>query len=437
MAIIKKMLVLLLLLFPIAGLLMVTRTPQVTKLLTHPLEVKTAVTNYQQISHSLFNSPGLSEITLDVTDLHAISQTGAHIVPNLATRVQMQDNVLTLNATLNLSHLVDNTYINASCTFTERIHKPLLESCQVGRLYLPSSLVINSLSALLTLFEQDNLNDIFLQLMNQSTLTSNQLTLRIIKDDNLKQAIKQDARQIVSHFKLFSPKQRVRIDSDILIDYLHQFSSDPRLFGRGDISLALVFNRAFAHAAHRSKHSHATTENMHALFAVALTFASRGFETMLDADNEQKRARINNILGLQSFKLARIHTRHDLALHFLYSAVIEQLSNEDIAFNVGELKELFDANRGGSQYDLSDLVAGVAGARFAKFISQDEHSAQHAQKMLATNFFEDIFMPNLAQYPQKMDMATLEQQRQSSNDQYTKIINNIYQDVAALRLYGF
>ncbi len=53
--------------------------------------------------------------------------------------------------------------------------------------------------------------------------------------------------------------------------------------------------------------------------------------------------------------------RADLRLHFVYAAALQVLAEEGLSYALGELKELLDANRGGSGFSFADLAADRAG----------------------------------------------------------------------------
>ena len=61
-----------------------------------------------------------------------------------------------------------------------------------------------------------------------------------------------------------------------------------------------------------------------------------------------------------------LNGRRDLALHFLYSAVIQMLSSSELSEQIGLLKEIMDADSGGSGFSFADLAADKAGTRFAE-----------------------------------------------------------------------
>ena len=75
------------------------------------------------------------------------------------------------------------------------------------------------------------------------------------------------------------------------------------------------------------------------------------------------RDRRQSLNGCHSATLAG---RHDLKQHFFISAGLQAASDANIAFTIGEFKELLDSDKGGSGFSFDDLAADRAGLRLAK-----------------------------------------------------------------------
>jgi hypothetical protein len=95
--------------------------------------------------------------------------------------------------------------------------------------------------------------------------------------------------------------------------------------------------------------------------------------------------------------------RDDLKRHFVVSAGIYAARSGDVAFGMGEFKELLDSNEGGSGFSFDDMAADLAGARFAKVAlgtAPDARAALSAR--IATE--EDV-LPSLEGLPSGMPEA--------------------------------
>ncbi len=66
-----------------------------------------------------------------------------------------------------------------------------------------------------------------------------------------------------------------------------------------------------------------------------------------------------------------VHGRHDLAQHFAVSTALTAMSGEKAAETAGLLKELLDAEPGGSGFSFADLAADLSGVAFAGWLLAD------------------------------------------------------------------
>lgn len=78
--------------------------------------------------------------------------------------------------------------------------------------------------------------------------------------------------------------------------------------------------------------------------------------------NAERQARLA-VLGKPT-----LHDRHDLAQHFTVSMGLTALLGEKAAESAGLLKELLDAQEGGSGFSFADLAADLAGIEFARIV---------------------------------------------------------------------
>ena len=435
MAVLKKIIVLFIIGTLTLSVLTISNKPLVERASITPHEVKDAVDNYSYINRQLFEIPGLTEIVLNLEDLESISKASTHLIPYLKTQVQFVSNNLILFASLDLNNIINNAYINARCIL-KNTSQSIVDHCYLGKIYIPSFLFEFFVNGFLIVFQQPNLQDLFEQFLYQSNITNNKLSFFILKNKNLKQEIKDDAKKIIGNFNFLNISKRSEIEHEIIADYLYEFILDPSLQGSGSVSLAIVFNRAFTLARKRSQNSNSVDENLHALFAVAVCFANPNFIEILHERELAGVSKIKNLLEVNKFKLASINGRHDLTLHFLYSALIEQLTNDKLAFNTGELKELYDAHENAKYFDFMDITADIAGASFSKFIASNHKNAEQSQYMLANSTVEHLFFPNTSNYPKNIKIFVEKNKEFSTdNEDYELALDKISKDIRQLRLY--
>lgn len=107
-----------------------------------------------------------------------------------------------------------------------------------------------------------------------------------------------------------------------------------------------------------------------------------------------------------SFRPVLLSGRHDLTLHFLYSAAIKLISSAQLSQQIGNLKEIMDATKGGSGFSFVDLAADYAGIYFAENISVIN---LEKMKTLSVAEFEAAFMPDITGLPEGMSEQQMQQ----------------------------
>jgi hypothetical protein len=78
-------------------------------------------------------------------------------------------------------------------------------------------------------------------------------------------------------------------------------------------------------------------------------------------ESDKERGERLKVLGTPA-----VHGRHDLAQHFVVSAALTAVSGAKAAEAAGVLKELLDAEPGGSGFSFADLAADLSGVAFAE-----------------------------------------------------------------------
>lgn len=128
--------------------------------------------------------------------------------------------------------------------------------------------------------------------------------------------------------------------------------------------------------------------------------------------------------------------RPDLQQHFIYSATIHLLTNQNVSDTVGEAKELLDSIKGGSGFSFVDLLADRAGVRFAQIAIGSPSSAAALQQFFSEPRIESELFPSKSRLPEGISQQNFEQQYQSIDSaDYQKILADINQRLDALPLY--
>ncbi len=127
--------------------------------------------------------------------------------------------------------------------------------------------------------------------------------------------------------------------------------------------------------------------------------------------------------------------RNDLARHFIVSAALKVLSEQGVSLAIGEFKELMDRAMGGSGYSFVDLMADMAGIKFAN-IATAHTTAALLQDVMASTFDDNALLPSYEGLPEGLSKRQFETEYQRvDSNAYRKRVNDIERRLAELPLY--
>lgn len=105
----------------------------------------------------------------------------------------------------------------------------------------------------------------------------------------------------------------------------------------------------------------------------------------------------------------RLQRREDFARHLLVSAGLASSAGTALSDALGVLRELDDAQDGGSGFSFTDLGADRSGVRLAERATADQASARKVQQLLADPALqESVFMADFGDLPEFMPAAEFE-----------------------------
>ncbi|MDD1649758.1 MAG: hypothetical protein LUO80_05120 [Methylococcaceae bacterium] len=201
-------------------------------------------------------------------------------------------------------------------------------------------------------------------------------------------------RQVIpSLVQLLWQRPDVAVETGLYLRQLLQTASDlpPDADGFGRL-----MEEAFRLARQRSPSRDPRLENRAAIFALAIMLGHEGLEPLVgEILDEAMRSRIRSTMGSVTLR-----GRRDWPRHFLVSAALKLLSNEPMSDRVGLFKEQIDSKQGGSGFSFADLLANMAGLRFAVGAITSEEGARRLQSTLAQGFQVDDFFPEAKDLPE-------------------------------------
>ena len=234
-----------------------------------------------------------------------------------------------------------------------------IDHCRLGKIPLPGVVANALLSAAVKTMLAAPADEQLLSLLQKGELANGKLyfvdenasALKLKLNPQLYQA-RNMARDLLQSDSRFAPDITLYLSQ---LQALYQQHPDER-------RLAFYSRELLLFAFERAAGDNPEYEYRQAMWALAVGFGNRHFI----------RYATDNAEPGQVPPLAKVTLmgRHDLALHFLYSAVFQQLGSAGISSQIGNLKEILDADSGGSGFSFADLSADRAGILFAERLSR-------------------------------------------------------------------
>jgi hypothetical protein len=188
---------------------------------------------------------------------------------------------------------------------------------------------------------------------------------------------------------LLSPADRER-----LLAYtrrLNALLADPALGAR--VPLPQLLSPMFAYA--RERQGDPVEENRAALQALALYVSEASVTQLLGEPEPVRREPI-------------LAGRYDRAQHFLISAAIAVSAGSGVAQSLGLLKEVDDAQAGGSGFSFIDIGADRTGVRFGELAVASPGQARDLQEQVAGMAGEELFMAEFRDLPELLSEQEFE-----------------------------
>lgn len=299
-----------------------------------------------------------------------------------------------------------------------------IDYCKVGMWKLPGSLAEKIISLGFEKSMSKEASDMIFFLVGKIQLENQNLIVKTSRPPLLFKQVKQSVKDIsknatnLSEMASFNPTKFV---SYIMLLSQHEQRDKPFAYYVG-----LVFQKSYQ-TTEQNPQNNPIVENRHALWALATYFGNAKFAKIIG---------VNAADAYRSSYTPTIKQRADLTLHFLYSAILEQIGGADIGLNIGELKELSDANEGGSGYSFADLAADKAGLKFSQVLVHDRASAKQAQLLLAGIKEEFLFFPEIEALPENLSAPVFERDLGDiKSERYNKLAKEIDRRIAELPLY--
>jgi hypothetical protein len=289
--------------------------------------------------------------------------------PEGAATVKISPQALTASLSFRLPRLPLAPYLNVALGFTQTDGLPDLTGIRVGALQLPSSVSeLLAHRALDLAYAALGLSDPG-SLIRKVAFETDRLRLRYEWQDRVAE---------VFRAQIIPPEQKARI-REFHTQLVAITARAPRV-----ASLPALAGPLFAYAAASAGERDPVADNRAALLVLARYVNGSSLELLLPEASQWPKPTPLSV---------RLHGRHDLAQHFLISALLTATGSNAIANSVGVAKELDDA-RHGSGFSFVDLLADEAGNRFGERATASRESALALQQLAASSRRDADWLPS-------------------------------------------
>lgn len=360
----------------------------------------------------------LTELTLREADIEQSLNYGLDRFRLGSARFDIANGATAFQFSVPLALAWFTPYLNADVTLVQQGGGLRVQHMRVGRIDLPPSVGDRILSAVHADLQQ-RLPDYaaVIAAVDHFDIGNDELTLGYRWQPQLFDQLSARGREL-----LLSPDLQERLQAHAR--RLAQLSRNPLLPARTSLTTLLAPMLQFA----SERGGDAREENRAALQVLALYIMNVDQRLLLGDDPDGRPQR-------HQLQLAG---RRDYAQHFLLSAALAVTTDAALTQQMGLLKELQDAEAGGSGFSFTDLAVDRAGARFGELAVASASEAQRVQQALAADTAaEALLLPDLRNLPEFMPAAEFEQRFTSvGSPAWNAVADDIEQRLKALPLFS-
>ncbi|VUD48760.1 hypothetical protein TDB9533_01298 [Thalassocella blandensis] len=353
-------------------------------------EAKTGSDFIKRISRKVINTHETIPISASEQEMDSVLHLIHRTYSGFIGKVNIQGKGAHFEFSVRTSVLGQPYYLNGKATLTSAKHGFHWEESQIGSIPLWDGMANKIFYRLVETGLGKSYGRKILNGISDIEIHPTKLTLSFKPPQGFQEGIANVVERLNSYYgseKKFNPV-RVQYYIDALVDFTRARDNTP-------VSLIDYLNfllQTSAKQAAANNYSPAE-ENLSALYALGIQVGPGVFRHFV-AD-----IKLHRLNATAQPKLT-LKSREDLAKHFVYSSALKILAEQGFSFSLGELKEILDANGGGSGFSFVDITADKVGIRFTEMAIGSELNAtrlhEYAQKSLSEN---DIF-PDIMALPE-------------------------------------
>lgn len=390
-----------------------------------PAQVQTARSIAKRTRQALLQSHTATQFPISQQELTALPSLIVRAYPRLYTRFQPRPEGVVITASLQLPERLGGRYLSL------RVLLPVtpelqLRQLQLGQLTLPDGLLQWLLPRALDLLLGEEQRQLLLQGLRLVESHPERILLRVHPPADPQQQIGQLLERVRGISGNDAP-----LNHRLIGDYYQQLSdAGAALNPQQWVSLTHFIGPLFRHIGATVAPGEETQHCRAAVMALALYLGSRQFEQLTGPvlDEAQRQ--------LKPHGRTLLRGRVDLRQHFVYSAALQVLGEEGLSYAIGELKELLDANRGGSGFSFADLAADRAGTLFALTATASDARARQFLDQFEQPLREADLMIPIDRFPEGLSEAEFSAAyRDIGSPHYQALVDRIDRQLYGLRLY--
>lgn len=406
--------------FGTLAVLIVDSTPQIQR--TSSQQVDNADTVHKllsQLKNSLDDRHAANQVEISEAQFDSLMGFAQRAVPGFQGAVTVENSQTLLAASVELPAPLNENFINISAQVLpgEGVD---IDYVQIGSLVIPGDTALHSAVWIVDLLTQSDVASTAATQITQITMNEKQLTLDM-----------RPLNELLEQIEVVRENMDEEVDELGMLtsDYLAFLNRSPISLSPSPKSLAGYINLVLSRAHDDSDSSNAVLHNQAALLALAIFLGDHRITSLAGAEQPEA--------GEVAEPKAPVvlAQRNDLAKHFVISAALQILSQQQVTMAIGEFKELMDRAMGGSGYSFVDLAADMSGIAFAQVASEPQ-SAAELQRLAVKSLRERDILPYIGGLPEGLSKKEF-RHRYSEVDSpaYRKQVAEIQARIDKLPLY--
>ncbi|SEH72112.1 hypothetical protein SAMN05660691_01009 [Rheinheimera pacifica] len=399
---------------------LITSKPVLSQRTIEASDVTTAQRVLSDTVQHLAQPNGNIKLIFDQQQLDALMNVASYALPQVEFSGVLNPFGVALHGQANLPLSWPRRGVQTSCLFMPSDRGFAIEHCKLGAIKLPGWIANPLLRLMVRTVIATPADQQLLALFARGELINSRLHFEAANASPIKLSLHPQIHRPFS----FGSAQSAAADVEFYLQQLKQLQRQHKRERR----LAFFAHKLLLVAINRADNSDLETEYTNALWALAVAFANKRFIYYANPD-----VKLHQVPNMPPMLL---NGRRDLTLHFLYSAVLQMLGNTQLSQQIGNLKEIMDADRasGGSGFSFVDLAADRAGTHFA------EHLASVTPQQLSqfnSLTFEQAIMPPTQDLPEGLTEQQLQQKLGGYNGAgFKQLEQEITRRINALKLYN-